>query len=189
MAAVSIPNFVQQSDRNAPGMKCRGLRAGSMNLHYQPSHNASLIRRCAAPSPGGRGVYAPPFFAWRFLFGYVAYRQSLCNYNCATVSAYISEGVRTSGSKKYAPLHLELRVRTFRGRLYALAILRRWQICLTRGARNVAEGAADRRRFLFRSLALCRGERPASAGPCVARATRVEESRVEQARREMKMLT
>ena len=43
----------------------------------------------------------------RFLVGDDSYRQSFCNYNRATVSAYILEGVRTSRSKKYAPLHLE----------------------------------------------------------------------------------
>jgi hypothetical protein len=139
-------------------MKCRGLRSMTMSHRRQPSIDVTLIRRCVAPSPEGEGLD-------RFLLGNTSYRQSICNYNRATVSAYILAGVRTSRSIKYARLHLELRVRTFRALMYALTISGKLQICLKCGARNATEGVPYRRRFLFRNLlwVLAPGESPGAA--------------------------
>ena len=107
---------------------------------------------------------------WGFLSRHPPLLQLICNCNRATISAYKIEGVRTSRWEMYALHHLELRVRTFRAPMYALAIGRQLQIDCDYDSRRTWNRELRKRRFMFRAAPLSQGGRPGKAGRCVARA-------------------
>jgi hypothetical protein len=61
MATFPIPRFPQQLNRIAPGMKCRGLRAMTMNHRCQPVCGVPLTRPSVTLSRREKGLSTPKF--------------------------------------------------------------------------------------------------------------------------------